>query len=111
MANQYSGNFEQIIARKFNCTAREALLKCQAKGLSYEDAEDVLGFKHVTIRKWARRLDVKLCTKLKTHERENSSSKGFEYIKNCKAKSVNTKNMLSRCWINMDLYSVIKAKS
>ena len=102
---------KQIIARKFNCSAKEALLRCQAKGLSYEDAEGVLGFKHVTIRKWAKRLDVKLSAKLKNHENENSSSKGIEYIKNCKSKPINAKNMLSRCWLNMDLYSIIKAKS
>lgn len=43
MANQYSGNFEQIVKNRFKCSAREILLKCQREGLSYQDAEKVLG--------------------------------------------------------------------
>ncbi|QLE78885.1 hypothetical protein FLM55_03675 [Francisella sp. Scap27] len=111
MANQYTGNFEQIMTRKFNCSAKEALLICQSKGLSYEDAEEFLGFKHVTIRKWAKRLDVKLSPTSKTYKSENISNKGTEYIRNCKSKTLSAKNLLSRCWINMSLYSTIKAKS
>ena len=111
MANQHAGNFEYVVKDRFKCSAREILLKCQTEGLSYQDAEKVLGFKHVTIRKWAKRFDIKLPARFRTSDNSDAISKGVEYIKNCKSKKIDRTNIFSRCWINMSLYSAIKAKS
>lgn len=111
MANQYSGNFEQIVKNKFNCSAKEVLLKCQRDGLSYQDAERVLGFKHVTIRKWAKRFDIKLPPKFRMTEDNTDHNMGVAYVNECKSKKISKMNIFSRCWINMNLYSAIKAKS
>ncbi|AJC49441.1 hypothetical protein IB642_01310 [Allofrancisella guangzhouensis] len=111
MANQYTGNFELVIKDRFNCSAEEVLLKCQKQGLSYLDAEKVLGFKHVTIRKWAKRFDIKLPARFRAQEnelRENQSEEA--YINKCKSQKVSASNIFSRFWINMKLYSAIKAK-
>ncbi|QIV96434.1 hypothetical protein EDC55_10490 [Allofrancisella inopinata] len=111
MANQYTGNFELIIQDRFNCSAEEVLLKCQRQGLSYQDAEKVLGFKHVTIRKWAKRFGIKLPARFRTQEnqfRENQNEEA--YINECRSKRVSNSNIFSRCWVNVKLYSVIKAK-
>ena len=110
MANQYTGNFEQIVASKFNCTAREMLLKCQKEGFSYQDAEKLLGFKHVTIRKWSKRYNIKLVTKFQATEDRTDVNRGEVYINECRSDKINQVNILSRCWINMSLYSAIKAR-
>ena len=60
MANQYCGSFEHVIQSKFNCSAEDALKQCVNEGLTYAEAEEKLGFKHGTIRKWAKRFDLKL---------------------------------------------------
>jgi hypothetical protein len=111
MANQYSGNFEQIVMNKFKCSAKEILLKCQREGLSYQDAEKVLGFKHVTIRKWAKRFDIKLPPRFRLTEESEDNTNTVAYVNECKAGNVNRVNIFSRCWINMNLYSAIKANS
>ena len=87
------------------------LLKCQTEGLSYQDAEKVLGFKHVTIRKWAKRFDIKLPTRFMVSDNSEAANQSVEYIKCCKSKKIDRTNIFSRCWINMSLYSMIKAKS
>ena len=107
MANQYTGNFEQIIRNRFKCSAKEALLKCKEKGLSYYEAEKVLGFKHVTIRKWAKRFDIKLISKLK-REKEAGAKREKSLVKHCKEKAVNKTNLFSKTWINRDYYKSIK---
>lgn len=111
MANQHTGNFEHVVKDKFKCSAREMLLKCQTEGLSYQDAEKVLGFKHVTIRKWAKRFDIKLPASFVTTDKSEAINQGVEYIESCKSKKTDRTNIFSRCWINMSLYSTIKAKS
>ncbi|MFV9925178.1 MAG: hypothetical protein AB8U93_06015 [Francisella endosymbiont of Hyalomma scupense] len=111
MANQYSGNFEQIVKNRFKCSAKEILLKCQREGLSYQDAEKVLGFKHVTIRKWAKRFDIKLPPRFRSHDEHLEQKREIAYVNQCKTNKINKTNIFSRCWINMNLYSVIKAKS
>lgn len=111
MANQYSGNFEQIVNNKFKCSAKEILLKCQKDGLSYQDAEKLLGFKHVTIRKWAKRFDIKLPPRFRITEDNQDYGDGKAYVNECRTSKINKSNILSRCWINMSLYSTIKAKS
>ena len=111
MANQYSGNFEQIVEDKFKCSAREMLLKCQREGLSYQDAEKVLGFKHVTIRKWAKRFDIKLPPRFRMNEDSADLNKEVAYVNECKSETLTRTNIFSRCWVNMSLYSTIKAKS
>ena len=111
MANQHIGNFEHVVKDKFKCSAREMLLKCQTEGLSYQDAEKVLGFKHVTIRKWAKRFDIKLPTSFMASGNSEVINQGVEYIKCCKSKNIDKANIFSRCWVNMSLYATIKAKS
>lgn len=111
MANQYSGNFEEIVKNKFKCSAREMLIKCQKEGLSYQDAEKVLGFKHVTIRKWAKRFDIKLPPRFRMAENNLEKNNGIAYVNECKSNKLSQTNILSRCWVNMNLYSAIKAKS
>ena len=111
MANQHSGNFEHVVKDKFKCSAREMLLKCQTEGLSYQDAERVFGFKHVTIRKWAKRFDIKLPARFTATNNDAVASQGVAYIKSCKSKKIDRTNIFSRCWVNMSLYSTIKAKS
>ena len=108
MANQYTGNFEQIVRTKFKCSAKEILITCKNKGLSYYDAAKFLGFKHVTVRKWANRFDIKLITKIKNKDNEISADKEKNLIKQCKQKSINTINIFSRTWINKDFYKSIK---
>lgn len=90
---------------------REILLKCQREGLSYQDAEKVLGFKHVTIRKWAKRFDIKLPPRFRSHDEHLEQKREIAYVNQCKLNKINKRNVFSRCWINMNLYSVIKAKS
>ena len=111
MANQYLGNFEQIVEDKFKCSAREMLLKCQREGLSYQDAEKVLGFKHVTIRKWAKRFDIKLPPRFRMNEDSADLNREVAYVNECKSESLTKTNIFSRCRVNMSLYSTIKAKS
>ncbi|ASG68474.1 hypothetical protein fh0823_14960 [Francisella halioticida] len=111
MANQYSGNFEQIVEDRFKCSAREMLLKCQRDGLSYQDAEKVLGFKHVTIRKWAKRFDIKLPPRFRMNEDSADLNREVAYLNECKSENLTKTNIFSRCWVNMSLYSTIKAKS
>jgi transposase len=111
MANQHTGNFEHVVKDRFKCSAREMLLKCKTEGLSYQDAEKVLGFKHVTIRKWAKRFDIKLPARFVATDNRDVANQGVEYIKCCKSKKTDRTNIFSRCWVNMSLYSTIKAKS
>ena len=111
MANQHTGNFGHVVKDKFKCTAKEILLKCQVEGLSYQDAEKVLGFKHVTIRKLAKRFDIKLPVRFTIMDDGDTTNQSVEYINSCKLKSIDKTNVFSRCWINMNLYSAIKAKS
>lgn len=111
MANQYTGNFEQIVKNRFNCSAKEVLLKCQRDGLSYQEAEKLLGFKHVTIRKWAKRFDIKLPARFRFNDDCFGQSKEVAYVNECKSNRINKTNIFSRCWVNMNLYSAIKAKS
>lgn len=111
MANQHTGNFEHVVKDKFKCSAREMLLKCQTEGLSYQDAEKVLGFKHVTIRKWAKRFDIKLPARFAASEANSVADQGVEYLKSCQSQKIDGTNIFSRCWVTMSLYSTIKAKS
>jgi hypothetical protein len=111
MANQHTGNFEHVVKDKFKCSAKEMLLKCQTEGLSYQEAEKVLGFKHVTIRKWAKRFDINLPVRFKVNEDTTKLRQGVEYIENCKSENIDKTNVFSRYWINMSLHSTIKAKS
>ncbi|GGG00039.1 MULTISPECIES: hypothetical protein [Cysteiniphilum] len=93
MANQYTGSFEHIIQQKYNCSAREVLERCADEGMTYQDAEKMLGFKHGTIRKWANRFDIKLKSGIveKTVKRDS-------FMKMFKQKGLNKYNVLSRCW-------------
>ena len=93
MANQYSGSFEHIIREKFVCSAREALEHCASDELSYADAAEKLGFKHGTIRKWAKRLDIKL------KSGEPVRMKPEQFMRFFKAKNLNKYNLLSRKWL------------
>ena len=93
MANQYSGSFEHIIKQKFNCSAEEALQACVNEGLSYNDAEKKLGFKHGTIRKWAKRFGLSLKVD------EDSGSKKEQFINFFKDSRLNQYNILSRSWL------------
>ncbi len=110
MANQHTGNFEHVVKDKFNCSAKEMLLKCQTEGLSYQDAEKVLGFKHVTIRKWAKRFDIKLPAHFVPVDNSDTINQSVEYVNSCRSKNIDRTNIFSRTWINMSLYSTIKAK-
>ncbi|MFT6834817.1 MAG: hypothetical protein ACJA0H_000849 [Francisellaceae bacterium] len=96
MANQYSGSFEQIIKQKFNCSAEEALQECINEGLTYTDAEQKLGFKHGTIRKWAKRYGLSL------KKSDDSNSKNNQFIRFFKENSINQYNILSRRWLQLD---------
>ncbi|MFC4892200.1 hypothetical protein ACFPDQ_03960 [Pseudofrancisella aestuarii] len=112
MANQYSGNFEQIIRNRFKCSAKDILLVCKKRGFSYYDAEKFLGFKHVTIRKWAKRFDIKLIPRIKRKEDILSTKKEQDYIKQCKKNDITKNNIFSRSWINnLKFYKSSKAKS
>ncbi len=93
MANQYTGSFEHIIQQKYSCTAQEVLQRCADEGMTYQDAEKMLGFKHGTIRKWANRFDIRLKSGAveKTGKRDS-------FVKMFKQKNVNKYNVLSRCW-------------
>lgn len=93
MANQYTGSFEHIIQQRYNCNAKEVLERCANEGMTYQEAEKLLGFKHGTIRKWANRFNVKLKSSIiETAVKRNSFMKMF------KQKSLNKYNVLSRCW-------------
>jgi transposase len=94
MANQYSGSFEHIIQQKFNCSAEEALKRCVSEGLSYTEAEEKLGFKHGTIRKWANRFDLKL------KAGEPPKLKKDQFMKFFKESRLNRYNILSRSWLS-----------
>ncbi len=110
MANQYTGNFEQIMKNKFKCSAKDMLLRCKKEGLSYQEAEKVLGFKHVTIRKWAKRFDIKLPPKFIASSESSSENCAKSYISKCRDIKINKSNIFSRSWVNMRLYSAIKAR-
>ncbi len=94
MANQYTGSFEHIVRAKFNCSAKEILQQCANKGMTYQQAEKMLGFKHGTIRKWANRYGIKL--KAGTAER---APKRNDFMRLFKNKAMNKYNVLSRCWV------------
>lgn len=94
MANQYSGSFEHIIRDKFGCSAKEVLQECVDDGLSYTDAEQRLGFKHVTIRKWAKRFNLQL------RAGEPPKLKPEQFMKFFKEKTLNKYNVLNRRWLS-----------
>ncbi|TNF66618.1 MAG: helix-turn-helix domain-containing protein [Gammaproteobacteria bacterium] len=94
MANQYCGSFEHVIQNKFNCTAEDALKQCVDEGLTYAEAEEKLGFKHGTIRKWAKRFDLKLQS---GEPSEETHQENFE--KFFRQQSMNRYNFLSRQWL------------
>jgi len=93
MANQYTGNFESIIQKTFNCSAKEMLQECVSDGLSYTGAADKLGFRHGTVRKWARRFGLKL------KPAEPPRLEKEEFIKLFNEDRMNQYNMLSRNWL------------
>ena len=93
MANQYTGSFEHIIQQKFSCSAYEVLQRCSDEGMTYQQAEKLLGFKHGTIRKWANRFDIRL--------KSGSISKTVKddnFMQMFRQKNINKHNVLSRCW-------------
>ena len=94
MANQYDGSFKHVVRKKFKCSAQDALLRCQRKGLSYVEAGVELGFQHGTIRKWAKRFKIEL----RADEPPRLSKAIF--LKLFKQPEVNQYNILSRSWIN-----------
>ena len=93
MPNQYTGSFEHIIQQKFGCSAQEVLQRCCDEGMTYQDAEKMLGFKHGTIRKWANRFNIRLKSGIveKTVKRDN-------FMSMFRQKGINKHNVLSRCW-------------
>ncbi|WP_116964040.1 hypothetical protein [Fastidiosibacter lacustris] len=93
MANQYTGSFEHIIQQKYGCSAEEVLQRCAVEGMTYQEAEKMLGFKHGTIRKWANRFNIKLKSGI-----AEKSVKRDNFMKMFKQKSINKYNVLSRCW-------------
>jgi hypothetical protein len=93
MANQYEGNFEDIIKKKFNCTAVKVLQECVNEGLSYTGAAKKLGFAHGTIRKWTRRFGLKL----KAGEPPRLETEDF--FKSFNDRKINQHNILSRSWL------------
>lgn len=97
MANQYCGSFEHVIRSKFNCSAREALEQCVDEGLTYAEAEEKLGFKHGTIRKWAKRFGLKLQAGETTEDLHLENFEKFFY-----EKDLNQYNFLSRQWLSQE---------
>ncbi|MCF6768026.1 hypothetical protein L3V86_06600 [Thiotrichales bacterium 19S11-10] len=94
MANQYSGSFEHVIQNKFNCSAKDALVNCVNEGLTYAQAEEKLGFKHGTIRKWAKRFGLRLqAGEPSQGMRQESFKKHFH------ENTMNRYNFLSRQWL------------
>ena len=93
MANQYTGNFEVMIRQKFNCSARDILIECARKGLTYAEAQDWLGFKHGTIRKWSKRFGLKL------RPGESARLKAENYLLHARKKSINKYNALHKPWL------------
>lgn len=99
MANQYTGSFEHIIQTKFNCSAREMLQKCAEDGLTYQQAEELLGFKHGTIRKWANRFDIKLKSGL-----VEKATYCDDFMRRFRRKAINKYNVLSRGWFKKGVF-------
>ncbi|MFZ9035295.1 MAG: hypothetical protein ACO2ZM_04170 [Francisellaceae bacterium] len=100
MANQYTGSFEHIVRQRFNCSAKEVLQRCSSEDMTYQDAEQFLGFKHGTIRKWSNRYGIRLRSGIvEQPAKRDSFSKMF------KQKSINKYNVLSRCWLSKRIYS------
>jgi len=82
-----------LYQQKFNCTAKKMLQECVNEGLSYTDAADKLGFRHGTVRKWARRFGLKL------KPGEPLRLEKEEFIKLFNEHRVNQYNILSRNWL------------
>jgi hypothetical protein len=93
MANQYTGNFEQVIKSKFGISAKEMLKQCADQGLSYPEAGERLGFKHGTIRKWANKYDIQL------NAGEPETLKSDEFLALLRSEQLNQYNILSRSWL------------
>ena len=94
MANQYTGSFEHIVREKYQCSARELLEQCVDEGMSYADAEERFGFKHGTIRKWAKKFGLKLHTGTPQHNKEDQLRNLFNESR------LNRYNILSRSWFS-----------
>jgi len=101
MANQYEGSFEHTVQRKFNTSARDALLKCQRNNLSYDEAGKELGFQHGTIRKWAKRYKISL------RAGEPPRLRKDQFLKLFRQPEMNKYNVLSRNWIHANIFATI----
>ena len=93
MANQYAGSFEHTVQKKFSCSAYEVLQRFSNEGMTYQQAEKALGFKHGTIRKWANRFDIRLKS-----SSFSESVKKENFMQMFRQKNINKHNILSRCW-------------
>lgn len=96
MANQYCGSFEHVIRNKFHCSAEDALKQCVDEGLTYAEAEEKLGFKHGTIRKWAKRFNLRLES---GEPQEGLQKENFD--KFFHQHKINRYNVLSRQWLSL----------
>lgn len=106
MANQYTGSFEHAIQQKHNCSAQDILKYCAEEGMTYQEAEKMLGFKHGTIRKWANRFNIKLKSSILEKEVRCDT-----FMKMFKQKTLNKYNILSRCWQCQKLQSCINSSA
>ena len=100
MANQYSGSFECIIHERFDCSAKVALQECINDDLSYIDAGKRLGFSQATIRKWAKRFNLKL------KAGEPLKSNPDQFMQFFKEETLNKYNALNRRWLTPRLITV-----
>jgi uncharacterized protein YjcR len=100
MVDQYTGGFKYIIQLNYNSSAKEVLQNCTHEGLTYIDAAEKLGFGPGTIRKWARRFDLKL------NPCEPTRLGAKEFIKFFSEVEINKHNILSVSWLHFDSVSL-----
>ncbi len=91
MANQYCGSFEHRVKERFNCSAKALLEQFSQEGVTYDEAQSLIGITHGTIRKWAKKYNLEL--RSRTDKQENNKSLELFY-----ANEINQENFLSRPW-------------
>jgi hypothetical protein len=98
VANQYTENFKNTLEAKHNKPLAEILRDYAEKGFNYLEVARLTGFKHGTVRKWAKVSGVilKPVTVFAAVEVERERCAFFESLK---MSQINSLNVLSRRWV------------
>ena len=98
MANQYADNFKIILEARHKKPLGDILRGYADKGLTCLEVMTITGFKEGTVRKWTKRIGVRLKPAM-INQKDDEAIAQQTFFESLKMSQINTLNVLSKRWV------------